>query len=288
MGQSKLQETGFQAADAGRDGFGYYMKDVGRYDLLTPEGELRVSRAIQNGEEEALERLVQANLRFVISFAKRFTGRGVPLEDLVQEGNVGLMKAARTFDPERGNRFLTHARYWVRAQMLRIIEKQGRTVRLPASQLRKIRRVYQARAELELRHGAPPNPEQIAQAAEMPLAIVCDALRTAQASVAMDMPTSEEDDGEPLYSILPDPDELDMDEHIDDAARSNKIDEAMASLPERRRRIIEMYYGLHSEETLTLQEIADQMGLTRERIRQLRNDGLRRIRERLGSEMKFS
>lgn len=270
----------FASESAADDVLRHYMNDVGRYPVLTREQEREITRAVQAGDAEALELLVKSNLRFVISYAKRYQHHGVPLHDLIQEGNIGLLIAARTFDPDRGFRFLTHARHWVRAQMTRAIEKSGRTVRLPASQLRKLSAIRHAAAELERELRRQPTDEELAERVGMSLTNLNRVRRLDQPVVSMDAPTGSDSEGRDLHALVAssDPDPTST---VELERRKELVRQAVASIEARRQRVIELYFGLSDEQPLTLEQIGDMLGVTRERIRQLRNDAIGKVRRRL-------
>lgn len=254
-----------------------YLRDIGRYPLLSRAQEAELALRIRQGDEGALHDLVRANLRFVVSVAKQYLGQGLSLEDLINEGNIGLMKAGRRFDERRGFKFISYAVWWVRQSILQAIADQSRTVRLPQNRGAVVQKVARARGQLAQRLGRTPRATEIAEELGFRLEEVREALQIGQVPVSMDEMISAED-GRSVGETLPD-ETAASDERLVDRARREDIDGALGILPEREAYILRLYFGMGSDRPMTLEEIGRTMDLTRERIRQLKERALKRLRE---------
>ncbi len=255
-----------------------YLRDIGRYPLLTREQEGDLARRIRDGENEAVHDLVRANLRFVVTVAKQYLGQGLSLEDLINEGNIGLMKAAHRFDERRGFKFISYAVWWVRQSILQAIADQSRTVRLPQNRTAVLQKVYRAQARLQQELGRTPLPEEIALEAELRLPEVREALQIGQPPASLDEELAEQD-GRTLGDTLPDESvTASVEARLDQRNRAEDLARALGALPPREAEILRLYYGLDRNESLTLEEIGQRFGLTRERIRQLKERALGRLR----------
>jgi RNA polymerase primary sigma factor len=255
-----------------------YLRDIGRYPLLRREEEVRLAERIREGDEEALHELVRANLRFVFTVAKQYLGHGLSLQDLINEGNIGLMKAGRRFDERRGFKFISYAVWWVRQAILQAISDQSRVVRLPQNRAVVLHKVKRMKAELTQRFGRIPTPEEIAGETQLSYSDVCEALRIGQKPAALDQVVSEED-GRTLAESLSDDDAEPTDASVLDRSCREDLARLLADLPEREAKILILYFGLDGRTALTLEEIGQRMSLTRERIRQLKERALGRLRE---------
>ncbi|HEX9641687.1 MAG TPA: sigma-70 family RNA polymerase sigma factor [Candidatus Krumholzibacteria bacterium] len=255
-----------------------YLRDIGRYPLLRREEEVRLAERIREGDEEALHELVLANLRFVFTVAKQYLGHGLSLQDLINEGNIGLMKAGRRFDERRGFKFISYAVWWVRQAILQAISDQSRVVRLPQNRAVVLHKVKRMKAELTQRFGRIPSPEEIAEATQFSYSDVCEALRIGQRPAALDQIVSEED-GRTLADSLSDEDAEPTDASVLDRSCREDLGRLLADIPEREAKILVLYFGLDGSAALTLEEIGQRMSLTRERIRQLKERALGRLRE---------
>lgn len=256
-----------------------YLKDIGRYPLLDRNEESELAVRIREGDESAVHDLVRANLRFVVSVAKQYLGQGLSLEDLINEGNIGLMKAARRFDERRGFKFISYAVWWVKQAILQAIADQSRTVRLPQNRTVVLHKVHRTLGRLQQEFGRVPLPEEIAASAELKLEEVREALHIGQPDVHLDEVLGGEDD-RTLGDAIADPAEnACADNALLERSRDEDLERALSSLPARESEILRLYFGLGYEHSLTLEEIGDRFGLTRERIRQLKERALRRLRE---------
>lgn len=262
-----------------------YLRDIGRYPLLDRAQECELARRIRRGDERAAHDLVRANLRFVVTVAKQYLGQGLTLEDLINEGNIGLMKAAHRFDERRGFKFISYAVWWVRQAILQAISDQSRTVRLPQNRGVVLQKVHRTRSRLQQTLGRQPDPEEIAAQAGLNVAEVEEALRIGQPEVHLDERVAE-DDGRTLGEALPDlADSAAADQPALDRARTEDLVRALASLPPREAEILSLYFGLDGSQPLTLEEIGGRFGLTRERIRQLKERALGRLRSQEVAEV---
>lgn len=255
----------------------HYLREIGRYPLLRREQEVSLAQRIHRGDEEALHALVRANLRFVVTVAKQYLGQGLTLQDLINEGNIGLIKAGRRFDEQRGFKFISYAVWWVRQAILQAIADQARNVRLPQNRTAVLTKVLRARNRLQQRCSAQPLPEDIARETGLSLADVREALAVAQPELCLDEAVSEDDGRSYLEALEDDPDrgpELPLLER----SRREDIDRVLGVLPGREAEILRLYYGMGRHESMTLEEIGARMGLTRERIRQLKERALSRLR----------
>lgn len=261
-----------------------YLRDIGRYPLISREHEAVLARRIRAGDEEALHELVRANLRFVVTVAKKYLGQGLSLQDLINEGNIGLMKAARRFDEGRGFKFISYAVWWVRQAILQAISDQSRVVRLPQNRTVVLHKVNKCKAVLQQDLGRDPSPEEIAKHTEIALSDVCEAMHIGLPVVYLDQVVSD-DDGRTVGESLPDEDSPTTEAHALERSRREDLDTILEVLPEREARILRLYFGMAGERSLTLEEIGGRMNLTRERIRQLKERALTRLREHEGAAL---
>jgi RNA polymerase primary sigma factor len=256
-----------------------YLREIGRYPLLSREQETALAERIRRGDEEALHDLVRANLRFVVTVAKHYLGQGLSLQDLINEGNIGLMKAGRRFDERRGFKFISYAVWWIRQAILQAIADQSRLVRLPQNRTVVLHRVHRTQGRLQQELGRAPVPAEIARAADLSEREVREALRIGQPEVYLDEVLSE-DDGRTLGETLPlESDREDAESTVLERSRREDLDRVLACLPPREAEILRLYFGMSQQTPLTLEQIGGRMGLTRERIRQLKERALGRLRD---------
>ena len=254
-----------------------YLKEIGRVPLLTAEQEADLARAAQAGDEQARRALSEANLRLVVSVAKRYVGRGLPFLDLIQEGNLGLMKAAEKFEPERGFKFSTYATWWIRQAITRAIADQGRTIRIPVHLVESINRVKKAAGELLRKNGREPTAEEIAVQLEMEPDRVRELLQLAQDPISLETPVGEEEDAH-LEDFIQD-EEAGI--PVDEAGRQllrRELMSVLKSLTPREERVITLRFGLDDGQPRTLEELGKEFNVTRERIRQIEAKALRKLR----------
>jgi RNA polymerase primary sigma factor len=262
--------------DAG-DSLGLFLGEIGRYPLLTAAEEVELAKRVERGDLEAKNRMITSNLRLVVSVARRYQGHGLPLGDLIQEGMIGLVRAVEKFDWRRGFKFSTYAVWWIRQAVQRAVANQSRTIRLPVHVNE--RRLKLARVERELlaKLNRPPTEEELAEAAGLALEHVREALEAPLASAVLDQPVG--DDGGTTVGELFASEQAAPDEEADELLRREAVRQAVATLPERERRVIELRFGLGEDGPVSLEEIGRRLGLTRERIRQLEHDALARLAE---------
>jgi len=257
-----------------------YLDDIGRYPLLTREQELDIGRRIRKGDRKAVDTLVCANLRFVVSIAKKYRGRAVPLLDLIDEGNLGLVRAALKFDETKGVRFITYAVWWVRQGILQALAEQSRIVRLPMHRAGTLWAIGKRANALLLELGREPTPEEIADGLPISEEEVVKTMAITQIQLSLDAPMTAGEDGM-LLDYLPDEASPRPDEQTLDRALSESIQAAMSQLGEREAKILRLYFGLEGEEPMTLEQIGSLFGITRERVRQIRDRALRKLRPKM-------
>jgi RNA polymerase primary sigma factor len=259
-----------------QDTLGIYLKEVRRIELLTPEQEVALARKAQNGDRDALNELVRRNLRFVVSVAKQYAKRGVPLEDLINEGNLGLVRAARRFDVDRGFRFISYAVWWVRQGILQYLAEHSRTVRLPLNKSARLTKVSKAVQVLNQKLGREPTSEEIAEHLGLKPEDIetINAMPTTRFSI--DEPAEGQDNDFQIDTLTDE--SIGPEEETLEHSRSDDIDKALSTLNEREQDILRRYYGLAGNEPHTLEEIGRQYSLTRERVRQIRDRAILRLR----------
>jgi RNA polymerase primary sigma factor len=254
-----------------------YLDELGRYPLLDAGQEDDVARRARAGDGAAFETLIRSNLRFVVSVAKRYQNRGLSFPDLVQEGNVGLVTAARKFDPDQGVKFISYAVWWIRQAILAALARHSRSVRLPLNRATELGRVLRTREELRQTLRREPTPREIAEAAALEVATVemLQALNVGE--VRLDAPVGDSDDNQLQERFLLD--ETDLEVQLDEVMLGEHLDRALRLLRPRDARVVRLYYGLQGEREHTLEEIGHVLGITRERVRQLRDRALRELRQ---------
>ena len=252
-----------------------YLADICHFARVTPDEEIELAVRIKAGDEEAFKRLVEANLRFVVSVAKQYQGRGLELSDLISDGNVGLMKAAERFDPTKGFKFISYAVWWIRQSILQGISETARMVRLPLNQVNTINKMMKIRSEFVQDNEREPTAEEMAELADITPEKLDLAMRSSGTHVSLDMPLGEDSDSA-LQDVIPDRSVEDADANLMMESCKADIEAAMQVLPERERSVVKMFFGLGRPEC-TLDEIASEIGLTRERVRQLKEKALRQL-----------
>ncbi len=261
-----------------------YFREINRYALLSKEEEAELGRRIHEGDEEALKRLVQANLRFVVTVAKRYMNQGLGLVDLINEGNIGLLKAAHRFDETRGFKFISYAVWWIRQSILQSLLDHSRLVRLPQNQTALLLKVNRARTRLQCAGTDDPSPRQIAEELQQPEADVLRVMACSGQEIGLDDVGADGRD-RPLSECLAAEDQEAPDEHLYERVMREDIRRSLAVLTPREGLIVTLYYGLADEEAYTLEEIGRRLGLTRERIRQIKEKALRKMRQSVGKEL---
>ena len=265
-------------SEADRDILDQYFAEVSRYQLLNAQEEKALARRVQSGDQDAMEELVRRNLRFVVSVAKKYQNRGLPLIDLIGEGNVGLMTAARKFDPDQGVKFISYAVWWIRQAILASLARQGRTVRVPLNRTADLSRVIRATALLRDKLGREPTPDELSQLTGISPEIVAALATLNTAEVRLDAAAGKDSDRALIERFAME--ELpSTEEQVLDRFRNAELERALSTLPPRDARILRLYFGLEGDREHTLDEIGKLLGVTRERVRQLRDRALRRLRE---------
>lgn len=255
-----------------------YLKEVSTHRLLKPIEEVELGRRAQTGDEDAVQALVRANLRFVISVAKKYQNRGVSLSDLIQEGNVGLVTAARKFDPEQGVKFISYAVWWIRQAILSSLANQGRAVRVPLNRASDLAKIFRERERLKQELRRDPTPQELSEATGLSPEIV-ESLQTLNAAeIRLDAPIGDTDDSQLMDRFISDEAILTEDE-VEERLLTERIGRALETLQPRDAKVLRLYFGLEGGREHTLEEIGDLLGVTRERIRQLRDRALKRLRE---------
>jgi RNA polymerase primary sigma factor len=255
-----------------------YFAKIGKRDLLTRSQEVRLSRKARSGDRRARQRLIEKNLRLVISVAKRYRGMGLPFEDLIQEGNIGLMTAVEKFDPDRGFRFSTHATWWIRQAVQRAVVDKGRTVRIPAHMGEKLRRLARTRVELASELGREPTDGELAGTLGWTKEEARFAMRVSPDATSFNRPVSAEEGASGMGELVADEEASRVAEEVVEEAEMALLFEALGRLPERVRHVLVRRYGLDGDEPATLRELAEELGISRERVRQLQREAERRLR----------
>ncbi|HAM09016.1 MAG: RNA polymerase subunit sigma [Bacteroidetes bacterium GWE2_41_25] len=253
-----------------------YLQEIGRVELISPEDEVVLARKIKAGDNEALKKLVKANLRFVVSVAKQYQNQGITLPDLINEGNLGLMKAAQRFDETRGFKFISYAVWWIRQAILQALAEQSRIVRLPVNKIGSINRINRAFARLEQTYEREPSSQEIAEMLEMVPEDVKEALKTNGRTVSMDAPISSEEDNT-MYDVIPSNDAPSPDKNLINESLAYEIERTLCTLSPRESKVLKLYFGLGMKHPFTLEEIGEELSLTRERVRQIKEKAIKRI-----------
>lgn len=253
-----------------------YLQEIGKVDLISPEEEVNLARRIRSGDNDALKKLINANLRFVVSVAKQYQNQGMSLPDLINEGNLGLMKAAQRFDETRGFKFISYAVWWIRQAILQGLAEQARIVRLPVNKIGSINRINRAFARLEQEFEREPNSQEIAELLEMIPEEVKDALKTNGRTLSMDAPISTDEDNN-MYDVIQSSETPSPDKNLINESLSYEIERALSTLSSREAKVLKLYFGLGMKHPFTLEEIGEELNLTRERVRQIKEKAIKRI-----------
>jgi len=254
-----------------------YLQEIGKVDLITAEEEVELAQRIKAGDDRALEKLTNANLRFVVSVAKQYQNQGLTLPDLINEGNLGLIKAAKRFDETRGFKFISYAVWWIRQSILQALAEQSRVVRLPLNKIGTINKINKAYALLEQNNERPPSPEEIAKELDMTVNDVKESLKNSGRHVSMDAPLIEGEDSN-LYDVLNFGESPNPDKQLIHESLQREIERALETLTVREADVLRLYFGLNNQQPMTLEEIAQIFSLTRERVRQIKEKGVRRLK----------
>ena len=261
-----------------------YLQEIGREDLITVEEEVELAQRIRKGDRVALEKLTRADLRFVVSVAKQYQNQGLSLPDLINEGNLGLIKAAEKFDETRGFKFISYAVWWIRQSILQALAEQSRIVRLPLNQVGSLNKISKALSKFEQENERRPSPDELlAEELDIPVDKISDTLKVSGRHISVDAPFVEGEDNTLLDVIVNDDSPM-ADKSLVNESLSREIDRALSTLSEREKQIVEMFFGINHQE-MTLEEIGDKFNLTRERVRQIKEKAIRRLRNNSKSKL---
>jgi RNA polymerase primary sigma factor len=254
-----------------------YLQEIGKVDLLTPDEEVELAKRIREGDQLALERLTKANLRFVVSVAKQYQNQGLSLGDLINEGNLGLIKAAQRFDETRGFKFISYAVWWIRQSILQALAEQSRIVRLPLNRVGSLNKISKTFSELEQKYEREPSPDELAEVLDVTTAEVVDTLKISGRHVSMDAPFVQGEENS-LLDVLENDTEDTPDSGLMNDSLRREVKRALSTLTQREADVITLYFGLNGEHSMTLEEIGEKFNLTRERVRQIKEKAIRRLR----------
>jgi len=254
-----------------------YLQDIGKEELITADEEVQLAQRIKNGDQAALEKLCKANLRFVVSVAKQYQNQGLSLPDLINEGNLGLIKAARRFDETRGFKFISYAVWWIRQSILQALAEQSRIVRLPLNQVGSISKMAKASSRLEQKYERPPSADEIAAVMDLPEHKVEETMKMSTRTISMDAPLDQDEEMK-FLDIFVSEDTPPTDDQLIRDSLSKEIQRSLATLTEKEREIINLFYGIGVPHAYTLEEIGSMFDLTRERVRQIKEKAIRRLK----------
>ncbi|ALM20262.1 RNA polymerase sigma factor RpoD [Nonlabens tegetincola] len=261
-----------------------YLQDISKIDLITAEEEVELAQRIKKGDQRALERLTTANLRFVVSVAKQYQNQGLKLPDLINEGNAGLVKAAKRFDETRGFKFISYAVWWIRQSILQALAEQSRIVRLPLNKIGSINKINKAFSHLEQLHERPPSPEELAKELDMTVSDVKQSLKNAGRHVSMDAPLKEGETSN-LYDVVRSGESPNPDKELLHESLTLEIKRALETLSQKEADVISLYFGIGNQQPMSLEEIGETFDLTRERVRQIKEKGIKRLRQNSRSKI---
>ncbi len=270
--------SGFDASVEEQSALDQYLRDVSRHELITPEREKELGALAQQGDQDAIQELARANLRFVISVAKKYQNRGVSLTDLIQEGNVGLVTAARKFDPDQGVKFISYAVWWIRQAILASLANHGRAVRVPLNRASDLARIFREKERLKQEKGREPSTDELAEATHLTPELVESLQTLNSAEIRLDAPIGDSEDSQLVERFITE-EAAEPEVEVESRLLTETITEALETLEPRDAKVLRLYFGLEGEREHTLEEIGNMLGVTRERIRQLRDRALRRLRE---------
>jgi RNA polymerase primary sigma factor len=256
-----------------------YLQEIGRVDLITADEEVELARRIKEGDQIALEKMVKANLRFVVSVSKQYQNQGLTLPDLINEGNLGLIKAAQRFDETRGFKFISYAVWWIRQSILQALAEQSRIVRLPLNKIGSINKINKAFSQLEQEFERPPSAEELADLLEMTPEEVKQSLKNAGRHVSMDAPLKDGDESSSnMYDVMTSDDTPGPDRGLLTESLRKEIERSLSTLTAREADVVRLYFGLNNKHPMTLEEIGERFDLTRERVRQIKEKAIRRLK----------
>lgn len=255
-----------------------YLTEIAKIDLITADQEVNLAKRIRGGDEKALEKLVNANLRFVVSVAKQYQLTGMTLSDLINEGNLGLIKAASRFDETRGFKFISYAVWWIRQSILQALAEQSRIVRLPLNRVGSLNKISKAFSALEQQHQREPTAEELAEVMETTVEDIMTTMSYKSRKISMDAPLGHDTDAGSLLDVLPDRDAINPDSNLMNYSMQEEVQRALSTLSEREAQVLSLYYGLSGGHAIGLSDIGDQFDLTRERVRQIKDKATRKLR----------
>jgi RNA polymerase primary sigma factor len=261
-----------------------YLKEIGKYKSLSAEEESKAAKKIRRGDRRALDKLVKANLRFVVSVAHNYQHQGLPLSDLINEGNFGLIRAAKRFNEKKNFKFISYAVWWIRQAILQALAEQSRIVKLPLNRVGTIHKIGRAQCKLEQKYCRKPQVYEIASELRLDEAEVCETIKIGNTSVSLDAPLIADDDTKFIDHLRSDHQEL-PDENINEISLQEAINQTLDTLSEREKEVIKLYFGIGGETALTLEEIGERFNLTRERARQIKEKALRRLKHKSRSQL---
>ncbi|CAG5084743.1 sigma-70 family RNA polymerase sigma factor [Parvicella tangerina] len=261
-----------------------YLQEIGREDLITADQEVELAQRIKQGDQRALEKLTRANLRFVVSVAKQYQNQGLTLPDLINEGNLGLIKAAQRFDETRGFKFISYAVWWIRQSILQALAEQSRIVRLPLNQVGSLNKINKAFSKLEQEFERAPSAEELAQALDLPEDKIKDTIKVSGRHISVDAPFVDGEDNS-LLDVLVNSDSPKADKELMQESLQREIERSLSTLTERERDVIRLFFGIGMQHGLTLEEIGGKFDLTRERVRQIKEKAIRRLRHTSRSKL---
>lgn len=255
-----------------------YLQEIGREDLISVEEEVELAQAIKRGDRKALEKLTRANLRFVVSVAKQYQNQGLSLPDLINEGNLGLIKAAEKFDETRGFKFISYAVWWIRQSILQALAEQSRIVRLPLNQVGTLNKIIKAQQKFEQENERRPSSAELAKELDIAEDKIADTMKVSGRHISVDAPFVEGEDNS-LLDVLVNEDTPNTDKSLINESLAVEIERALSTLTEREAEIVKLFFGIAGCQEMTLEEIGDKFGLTRERVRQIKEKAIRRLRQ---------
>ncbi len=261
-----------------------YLQEIGKEELITAEQEVELAKKIKMGNQKALEKLTRSNLRFVVSVAKQYQNQGLTLPDLINEGNLGLIKAAQRFDETRGFKFISYAVWWIRQSILQALAEQSRIVRLPLNQVGSLNKINKAFSKLEQEFEREPSPEELAKVLDLPEDKVADTIRVSGRHISVDAPFQEGEDNS-LLDVLENKDSPRADKELMSESLQKEIERSLSTLTERERDVIKLFFGIGGTHGMTLEEIGAKFDLTRERVRQIKEKAIKRLRHNSRSKL---
>jgi RNA polymerase primary sigma factor len=261
-----------------------YLHEIGKIDLLTPEIEVELAKRIKNGDRKAFETLIKGNLRFVVSVSKQYQNQGLSLSDLINEGNLGLIKAAERFDETRGFKFISYAVWWIRQSVLQALAEQARIVRLPLNKIGSISKINRAFSQLEQQYQREPTSEEIASALDLNPIVIEDSLNLSGLHISMDAPLREDEDNT-LYDVMLNDNSPSADNELMMNSLRKEIERSLSTLSEREAFVLRYFFGLHGLPILTLEEIGENLNLTRERVRQIKEKAIKKLKNKYRNQL---